>query len=726
MGLFDEQIKQRKDDDDSFLDESLRQVSKVIEGKKYTASIDNKNAIDEILSFYKFKTSELESGVTSFVDQIEYLCAPHGILYRSIKFDKGWYKKASGTFIGILKTGEAVAITPNKLGVYTFFNPITKKRTWMNLKNESLFQEEGYAFYKPFPLKKLTVKELLKYILGCINISTIIYVVLLTLIVTLLGMISPKITKLLYSDVIESKSIQLLISLATFSVCLTISTLLISSIKGMIMNKINTQMETSVQAATMGRILSLPTSFFKEYNSGEITSRASYINSLCSVLVSTILSTGLTSLFSFMYIGQIFHYAASLVVPSIIITLITIIFSLITSFAQMKRSKKQALAGSSMYGLTYQIISGVQKIKSSGSEKRVFSKWLNAYSKQADLIYNPPKFLLFNGAISTAILLIGNIVMYYFAVSSNVSVADYTAFNVSYGYLSGALASIASIAMTVSNIKPVIDMAKPIMNALPEVSEGKQMVSSLSGNIELSHVSFKYEDNGKTIVDDLSLKIHSGEYVAIVGKTGCGKSTLLRLLLGFEKPQKGAIYYDGKDLDVLEKKSLRRKIGVVTQNGKLFQGDIYSNIIISAPHLSVDDAWHAAEIADIANDIKKMPMGMFTMISEGNGGISGGQKQRLMIARAVAHNPKILMLDEATSALDNITQRKVSESLDSLKCTRIVIAHRLSTIKHCDRILVMNEGKIIEEGKYQDLMNEKGYFYELVKRQTLDENERKE
>lgn len=361
MSLFDEQIKQRKDDDDSFLDESLRHVSKVIEGKKHSESKDSKNAIDEILSFYKFKTNELPNNITSLADQIEYLCAPHGILYRSIKFDKGWYKKASGTFIGILKTGEAVAITPNKLGIYTFFNPITKKRTWMNSKNETLFQEEGYAFYKPFPLKKLTVKELLKYIFGCLNLSTIIYVVILTLIVTLLGMISPKITKLLYSDVIESKSVQLLLSLATFSVCLTISTLLISNIKGMIMNKINTQMEVSVQAATMGRILSLPTSFFKEYNSGEITSRASYIGSLCSILVSTILSTGLSSLFSFMYIGQIFHYAASLVIPSIIITLITIIFSLITSFAQMKRCKKQALASSSMYGLTYQIISGVQK-----------------------------------------------------------------------------------------------------------------------------------------------------------------------------------------------------------------------------------------------------------------------------------------------------------------------------------------------------------------------------
>lgn len=261
---------------------------------------------------------------------------------------------------------------------------------------------------------------------------------------------------------------------------------------------------------------------------------------------------------------------------------------------------------------------------------------------------------------------------------------------------------------------------KPIMEAQPEVSEGKQIITRISGGIELSHVSFRYEDNSPLVVDDLSLKIRPGQYVAVVGKTGCGKSTLLRLLLGFEKPQKGAIYYDGRDIETLDLRSLRKKIGVVTQNGKLFQGDIYSNIVISAPYLSVDDAWKAAEIADIAEDIRKMPMGMHTIISEGSGGISGGQKQRLMIARAVAPNPKVLMFDEATSALDNITQKKVSEALDGLKCTRIVIAHRLSTIKQCDRIIVLDGGKIAEDGTYDELLAKKGYFYELVERQRLD------
>ena len=258
------------------------------------------------------------------------------------------------------------------------------------------------------------------------------------------------------------------------------------------------------------------------------------------------------------------------------------------------------------------------------------------------------------------------------------------------------------------------------MDAIPEVSEGKLVVERLSGGIELNNVSFRYNENMPNVVDDLSLKIRPGQYVAIVGSTGCGKSTLMRIMLGFEKPQKGAVYYDGKDLNSMDLKSLRRKIGVVMQNGKLFQGDIYSNIVISAPQLTMDDAWAAAEQSGIADDIRRMPMGMHTIISEGSGGISGGQRQRLMIARAIAPKPRILMFDEATSALDNITQKIVSESLDKLKCTRIVIAHRLSTIRDCDRIIYLEKGKILEDGTYDELIALNGKFAELVERQRLD------
>ena len=239
----------------------------------------------------------------------------------------------------------------------------------------------------------------------------------------------------------------------------------------------------------------------------------------------------------------------------------------------------------------------------------------------------------------------------------------------------------------------------------------------------MNNVSFRYNENMPLVVDNLSLKIRPGQYVAIVGTTGCGKSTLMRLMLGFETPDKGSVYYDGRDLSTIDLKSIRKKIGVVMQEGKLFQGDIYSNIVISAPHLTIDDAWEAAELAGIADDIRRMPMGMFTMIGEGSGGVSGGQRQRLMIARAIAPKPKILMFDEATSALDNLTQKRVSESLDSLNCTRIVIAHRLSTIRECDRIIVLDKGKIIEDGSYEELIEKEGFFAELVARQRLDDAE---
>lgn len=297
----------------------------------------------------------------------------------------------------------------------------------------------------------------------------------------------------------------------------------------------------------------------------------------------------------------------------------------------------------------------------------------------------------------------------------------YYAFNTAYGMVSGAFLSLAGIALSAAQIRPILTMVQPFFDAVPEVSDGKQVIERLSGGIELNNVSFRYNENMPLILDDLSLKIRPGQYVAIVGRTGCGKSTLLRLLLGFEKPQKGAIYYDGKDLERIDLRSLRRRIGVVMQNGKLFQGDIYSNIVISAPWLSQQDAWEAAELTGIAEDIRRMPMGMNTVISEGSGGISGGQRQRLMIARAIAPKPKILMFDEATSALDNITQKKVSESLDRLKCTRIVIAHRLSTIRQCDRILVLDQGKIVEDGTYDELIAANGFFAELVARQRLDD-----
>ena len=371
-------------------------------------------------------------------------------------------------------------------------------------------------------------------------------------------------------------------------------------------------------------------------------------------------------------------------------------------------------------GMTYAVLNGIQKIRLSGSEKRVFARWGRLYARGARLEYNPPAFIKLNKLITTAISLAGTIALYYLAVKNGVSDSQYYAFNAAYARLAGAFSALTGIAISMASIKPVLEMAEPILKAEPEVAAEKQSVSHVSGHIEMSHVTFRYDEDSPYILSDLNLSIRAGEYVAIVGRTGCGKSTLVRLLLGFEKPEKGAIFYDRHDLNSLDPRSLRKQIGVVIQNGQLFQGDIFSNITISAPQLTLKEAWEAAETAGIAQDIREMPMGMQTVISEGQGGISGGQKQRLMIARAIAPKPKILIFDEATSALDNKTQKQVSDALDRLHCTRIVIAHRLSTIRNCDRILVMDNGAIIEEGNYEELIRKNGRFAELVARQRLD------
>ncbi len=727
MGWFDEQIKQRKQNDQDVVTDAFINIAGAVMGSRVSAALNDerqqtKNAFDEILRFYHINTKDIPDNIKDRNEQLEYLLRPHGITRRTVTLSKGWYKDAIGAMLGIRKSdGMVVALIPTGFSGYSYRDMETGKYVKINGKNQELFEEEAIAFYKPLPLKEIGISDLMRYILGTLSPADFVMTGASALAVTLIGMLSPKLNNLLFSRVIEDGSTQILLAITVFMICVTLSSLLINGVKSLIIARINTKMSISVQAAVMSRLMSLPTGFFKNYSSGELSARVQSSNSLCEMLVSAALTTGLTSVFSLVYISQIFVYAPALVMPSLIITLATVAFTVVSAFVQMKVSKKKMELSSKESGMSYALISGVQKIKLSGAEMRAFARWGNLYAEEARLAYNPPMFLKINSVISSAISLAGTLMMYWVAVSSGVSVAEYYAFNTAYGMISGAFISFAGIALTVAQIKPIMDMVKPILEAVPEISEGKQMITRLSGSIELDNVSFRYNENMPLVIDDLSLKIRPGQYVAIVGATGCGKSTLLRLMLGFESPQKGAVYVDGKDIEVVDLKSLRRNIGVVMQNGKLFTGDIFSNITISAPWLTMDEAWHAAELSGIAEDIRRMPMGMYTMISEGSGGISGGQRQRLMIARAIAPKPRVLMFDEATSALDNITQKTVSESLDSLKCTRIVIAHRLSTIKQCDRILVLDKGKIIEDGTYDELIQRGGFFAELVARQRVDD-----
>lgn len=726
MGWFSEQIKERKAGDNDAFFQAFANIAGAVTGQKISSALNKdeavtKDAIAMVLKYYHIPLQEVPEGMKDMNQQLEFLLRPNGIMRRTVTLEKGWYKDAVGPMLGTRQnSGQVVALIPTGLSGYSYYDSEKEKYIKINRKNEALIQAEAIAFYKPFPLKKLNIGSLMKYTLSTISPADLVLAALAALAVTLVGLFTPRITNILFSTVVESQSLRLLLAIGVFSLCVSISTTLFTGIRTLINGRLNTKMSLYIQAATMMRVMSLPAGFFKDYSAGELQSRIGGINTLCTSLVSAVFSTGLTSLLSLVYIGQILHYAPALLWPSLFITLLTFGFTLLTTFVQMRVARKRMEAAGKESGMTYGLITGVQKIKLSGAEKRAFARWGNLYAQVARLTYNPPMFLKINSVISLGISLTGTLVMYYASVKSGISVADYYAFHSAYGMVSGAFLALSGIVVTVANIKPVLERIRPILDAVPEVSEGKEMVTRLSGTIEISHVSFRYRENMPNVLEDLSLKIRPGQYVAIVGKTGCGKSTLIRLLLGLETPQKGAIYYDGKDLSSLEPKSLRQKIGTVMQDSRLFQGDIFSNIIISAPWLTLEDAWEAAELAGIAEDIRRLPMGMHTMVSEGSGGISGGQRQRLAIARAIAPKPRILMFDEATSALDNLTQKQVSDALDSLKCTRIVIAHRLSTIRHCHRIIVLDQGRIVEDGTYDQLMEKNGFFAQLVERQRLE------
>ena len=726
MSWFDDQIRLRKQKDQEVFEDSMFRMASVVLGRRGAGSLRDarivtKAAIDEILKYYHIKPEEIPEEVRGTEDQLEYALRPHGIMRRSVELEEDWYRSAFGPMLGYY--GEErlpVALLPRPFRGYSFLDPESGERKNLDKKTARAFSREGICFYRPLPQRKLGVPDLLLYLKSCLSMGDLLLLVGLTLLVTLVGMLMPRITRALTGPVLERGSLSMLLGAAVFLVCTLAAAQLIGCLRELMMDRIRIKTSLPVEAAVMMRMIDLPADFFRQYSSGELSSRFGAVGQLCQLLVGNVFSLGLSSLVSLLYVSQIFRYAPALVGPALLIILLTVGIGAVAALMQARISRKAMERGAKNDGISFALINGIQKIKLSGAEKRAFARWADSYAEVAELSYDPPLFIKVSGVIGTAVSLAGTLVLYYLAVKSGVSPSEYLAFNAAFGMVSGAFSALSGVALSVAKIRPILDMAEPILKTEPESAERKTMVTRLNGAIELSNVCFRYGEDLPWVVDGMNLKIRAGEYVALVGRTGCGKSTLMRLLLGYEKPEKGAIYYDGRDMSKLDLRSLRRRIGAVMQTGSLFQGDIYSNIVITAPHLGLDEAWEAAELAGIAEDIRAMPMGMQTLISEGQGGISGGQKQRLMIARAVAPKPKILMFDEATSALDNKTQKKVSDALDGLKCTRIVIAHRLSTIRHCDRILVLDGGKVVEDGTYEELLGKNGLFSELVAKQRLD------
>ena len=724
MGWFESQIEERRRSDEQLLEESLRAISDAVVGKARLGASDAaaqaQAALEAVLAYYGAKLPEGAelAGDEGIVEAVEGLLAPTGLMARPVRLTRGWHKDAVGAFIGFTEEDVPVALLPRARGGYSVLSPATGSPEPVSTTRIRL-KEEAYCFYRPLPARAITARDLVAYSMRSLDRSDYALVVLATLAATLLGMLVPTVNQVIFGPVVESGDTRLLFPAVSLLLGASVAQLLLGAVRGLVMSRIQTKLTLPLEAAVMMRLLSLPTSFFRGQLTGDLASKLGVITSAASILQNAILSTSLSSVFSLAYIAQIASFAPTLVVPALAIIAVTTAFSIVLVFVRQAYSRQVYALSGKLSGWQYSIINGIQKIKLSGAETRAFAKWANGYAEIANLQYNGPRLLRCSSVVGTAISLAGTLAFYSASLAGGVTVSEYMAFASAFGMVSAAFSSFTSAAGQLAVVKPSLECVKPMMDAVPESSEGKRSVRRLSGAFELDHVTFSYEDSGRVVLDDLSLSVKAGSYVAVVGKTGCGKSTLMRLLLGFEQPDRGAVSYDRCDLRSLDVRSVRRNIGVVLQDGKLFAGSIYDNIAISCPGLTQEEAWEAAEMAGLADDIRAMPMGMQTMVTDGGGGISGGQRQRLMIARAVAGKPRILMFDEATSALDNVTQRVVSESLDALKCTRLVIAHRLSTIRRCDRIVLLDGGRIAEDGTYEELMERNGLFAELVSRQQV-------
>ncbi|MCR4921833.1 MAG: ATP-binding cassette domain-containing protein [Bacteroidaceae bacterium] len=687
--------------------------------KKRVVPQNDESALRQVLDALGITDYELEDDdMLSPEEQLTGILRPRGIMMRDIRLEGEWWRECVGPLLGYAKDGRLVALTPTKTGLnYQYRETDGTIRKVGRREMTSELKPMAVTFTKALPLRPLKVKDLIKFTWSVVSGPNALLLVVCALVVVLLGMFTPMANKLIFDTVIPTGDAGDLLPITGLLIGTTVGTLLLTLTRNLYIIRIQHIVELHVQNAVMARTFLLSPTFFSKNSSGALMAKLQNVSTLASLVNESIVGALLSAVLSIIYLVQVYIYGGKLLWPALGIIAAQILVLLLNYWRIVSIQQKYTESVSKLSGLEYNLFAGIQKLKLTGSENRAFARWLDHYGESTRYIYNPA----FNGRLYPALTALlglgGSMLIFWCTLSNRVTASDYIAFSSAFGMITAALAQLNVVVPSLAQIKPLLESVKPMLEAVPEMEDKAPQVEELYGGIEVSGVSFRYQEDGPLILDDLSLKIEPGEYVGIVGKSGCGKSTLMRLMLGFEQPLIGGIYYDNYDLAKVDKASLRRKIGCCLQSGSLFTGDLFHNITITAPWATHDDAWEALRMACLEDDVRRMPMGLHTVVSEGGGGFSGGQKQRILIARALISKPDIIFFDEATSALDNISQKAVSDNLDELDCTRVVIAHRLSTIRHCDRIIVLDKGKIVEQGNFEELMANKGLFYEMSLRQ---------
>jgi len=645
---------------------------------------------------------------------------PHGLDGDRISPDAGdepWEDERDDTRL------VPVALLPKGPGVYELVNPRDRTRVLVDQLVADGLGPFGIQFYRGLPARASGLKDIWSFV-GFGAWGDVRTIIALGAAGTVLSLLVPLFTAYLFDSVIPSADQP---GLVLVFVALAVATLADASFgltRSIAMLRLRTRVGASLQMAVLDRLIRLPLPFHRSYSTGDLGRRATGINAIGHRLSAASVSALLSAVVSAGSYVLLFYYSVRLALLATGILAVNVLFTGATARFALKYSREEQEVEGKLSALVLQLLGGIAKLRVSGTEARAFSRWARVFRRRQELSFRVGLFSN-NVAVFNAVLSIASTLIIYWSYTViarepgfGITTGQFLAFNAAFGTFMAAGMELTGTGMGLLSMIPTWERARPILEALPEVDVSRPDPGQLTGRIEVTHLDFRYREDGPPILTDVSIEAAPGEFVALVGPSGAGKSTLLKILLGFERPRGGSVFIDGHDLSVVDITAVRRQIGVVLQSSSLTQGDIFSNIVGSGTR-TLKDAWEAARMAGMDAEIRALPMGMHTVISEGGGTFSGGQRQRLLIARALVTRPRILYFDEASSALDNRAQAIMSESLEGLHATRLVIAHRLSTIRRADRIYVMDEGRIVQTGSFTELMSSPGLFAELAARQEI-------
>ncbi|MCY4493284.1 MAG: NHLP bacteriocin export ABC transporter permease/ATPase subunit [Acidimicrobiaceae bacterium] len=646
-----------------------------------------------------------------------------GVRARKVRLspEERWWLGDSGTMVGFnRRDGRPVALLPGVAGRYVTVDAATGERRRLNASRAGDLAGEAWLLYPTLrSAGPVEVRDLFRLVRRGMA-RDVGRIIVAGLFAGLLAQAPAVVLGLLVGSVLPFAANGMLGQVVLGLGALAVVGVMLTVLQGTALMRIEGHVESRLSAALWDRLLTLPASFFRRFTAGELTVRMATFQALRDQLSGVVANASLSLIFLLPTLAILFAYDPGLALVSVALALLALVVSAILGIRQIAPLRLRFEATRRLSGDLVQFISGMNKLRVAGAEASAFASWARLYRKQhlagIAISRRNERLAAFNAALP-AVLSASLFTVLLWRGPAGTEVSD---FLVVYAVSATFFVAVNGVARSIGVIAAVLvgyEQVKPILEALPEGGPEVAEPIALAGEVRFDRIGFRYADDGPPTLEDVSIHARPGEFVAVVGESGSGKSTLMRLALGLERPTVGGVYYDGRDLAKLDYRSVRRQIGMVTQDGALQPGSILDNIIGVGDELTIDDAWRAAQLADVERDISEMPMEMFTIVGESASSFSGGQIQRIRIAAALVGNPRIVLLDEATSWLDARSQAEVMRSIESLAATRIVIAHRLSTIRAADRIYVLEAGRVVQHGTFDDLYAVEGTFRTLVSRQ---------